>query len=154
MGIRFANSALRSAIAVLGLRRPSGSSSSHRVQITGSRLQLIRIVTHTRTDEYLDRPIVFTRTNELCYDASTLIRTSERQTSMQLVSDAAALGKIVRNERKHQELTQTKLAHYAGVGINFISQLERGKETMELGKVIRVLQTLGIDLFAIQRSGR
>ena len=73
---------------------------------------------------------------------------------MQLVSDAAALGKIVRNERKRQELTQTKLAHYAGVGINFISQLERGKETMELGKVIRVLQTLGIDLFAIQRSGR
>ena len=33
MGIRFANSALRSAIAVLGLRRPTGPSNSRGVQI-------------------------------------------------------------------------------------------------------------------------
>ena len=73
---------------------------------------------------------------------------------MQTITDVAALGRIVRAERKQQGLTQTKLAHYAGVGINFVSQLERGKETVELGRAMRVLQTLGIDLFAAHRSSK
>ena len=42
------------------------------------------------------------------------------------------------------DLTDFSLAHYAGVGINYISQLERVKETVELGRAMRVLQTLGL----------
>ena len=40
----------------------------------------------------------------------------------------------------------------SGVGITFISQLENGKETTEMGRVIRVLTMLGIDLYAERRS--
>ncbi|MEG1827552.1 MAG: helix-turn-helix domain-containing protein [Gordonibacter sp.] len=62
------------------------------------------------------------------------------------------LGGLLREERKRKGYTQLKLAHYSGVGVNFISNLERGKETSELGKALRVAQTLGIDLSADSRA--
>ena len=62
------------------------------------------------------------------------------------------LGAIVRAERKRKGYTQTKLARYAGVGINFVSNLENGKATSELGKTLRVVQTLGLDLHAERRG--
>ena len=46
----------------------------------------------------------------------------------------------------------SKLARFSGVGINFVSNLENGKETSELGKTLRVLQTLGMDLSADSRD--
>ncbi len=64
----------------------------------------------------------------------------------------AELGVLIRKERLRQKLTQTDLAGISGVGITFISQLENGKETVEMGRVIRVLTMLGIDLYAERRS--
>lgn len=64
------------------------------------------------------------------------------------------LGRIIRDERKRKGYTQTKLAHYSGVGINFISNLENGKESSELGKTLRVIQTLGMDAFIQVRGER
>lgn len=65
---------------------------------------------------------------------------------------AIDLGALIRTERKRQGLTQTDLAGLSGVGITFLSQLENGKETAEIGKALNVLATLGIDLFAESRS--
>lgn len=62
------------------------------------------------------------------------------------------LGALIREERLRQKLTQTDLAGISGVGITFISQLENGKETAEMGRVIRVLTMLGIDLYAERRG--
>lgn len=62
------------------------------------------------------------------------------------------LGVLIRKERLRQKLTQTDLAGISGVGITFISQLENGKETAEMGRVIRVLTMLGIDLYAERRG--
>ena len=62
------------------------------------------------------------------------------------------LGTAVRRARNAQELTQLELAEACGVGITFISQLERGKETAEIGKVLRVTQMLGLDLFVAKRG--
>ena len=62
------------------------------------------------------------------------------------------LGVLIREERLRQKLTQTDLAGISGVGITFISQLENGKETTEMGRVIRVLTMLGIDLYAERRG--
>lgn len=69
-----------------------------------------------------------------------------------LVAGMKDLGGLVRAERKRQGLTQTDLAAFAGVGVTFVSQLENGKQTVEMGKVIGVLETLGIDLFAERRG--
>ena len=48
------------------------------------------------------------------------------------------------HERKTQGLTQTQLAGLSGVGITFLSNLENGKQTAELGKTLNVLATLGL----------
>ena len=62
------------------------------------------------------------------------------------LSGATALGVAVRQARKAHGLTQAELAGLAGTGPRFISELERGKESAELGKVLDVLAVLGLRL--------
>jgi len=61
------------------------------------------------------------------------------------------LGLIVRERRRVLALTQQELADAAGTGRRFVSELEAGKVTLEFGKILRVCQLLGIDLFAKAR---
>ncbi len=68
-----------------------------------------------------------------------------------VVACAADLGKLVRERRRAQGFTQLELAEGAGVGITFVSNLERGKGTSEIDKVLRVARTLGIDVVARER---
>ena len=56
------------------------------------------------------------------------------------------LGKEVRRLRKRHNVTQGDLALTSGTGLRFIIELEKGKPTCQLGKVLNVLNTLGIDL--------
>lgn len=62
------------------------------------------------------------------------------------------LGRCVRAQRKAQGATQAEFASLCGVGIRFISELENGKPTMELGKVMQVLKCLGLEV-SIQPRG-
>ena len=57
--------------------------------------------------------------------------------------DSVELGRIVRQERKAQELRQDELAAACGVGVRFIVDLEAGKPTLQLEKALLVLRTLG-----------
>ena len=52
----------------------------------------------------------------------------------------------IKDERKKQNLTQTQLAGLCNVGLRFIVDLEAGKETCQIGKVLLVLDVLGINL--------
>jgi HTH-type transcriptional regulator / antitoxin HipB len=56
------------------------------------------------------------------------------------------IGKIVKKERKALGLTQADLALTSGTGMRFISDLENGKPTCQLGKTLIVLKTLGLHL--------
>ncbi|MEG0621050.1 MAG: helix-turn-helix domain-containing protein [Raoultibacter sp.] len=56
------------------------------------------------------------------------------------------LGALVRTERKAQGYTQTELAQICKVSLSFISNLEQGKQTSEMGKALHVIQMLGVDL--------
>lgn len=56
------------------------------------------------------------------------------------------IGKMVRDTRKAMCVTQGSLALTSGTGQRFISDLEKGKPTCQLGKVLTVLQTLGIKI--------
>lgn len=53
------------------------------------------------------------------------------------------IGGIVRAERKNAGLRQHELAGVAGVGLRFIVDLEAGKPTAQIGKVLQVLAVLG-----------
>jgi y4mF family transcriptional regulator len=56
------------------------------------------------------------------------------------------LGETVRKEREAHGLTQSQLGDLSGTGLNFVSQLERGKRTVRLDKLLSVLQVLGLEL--------
>jgi y4mF family transcriptional regulator len=56
------------------------------------------------------------------------------------------IGGVIRATRKSQGATQADLASLCGVGTRFISELENGKTTAELGKVLIVMQSLGLEL--------
>jgi y4mF family transcriptional regulator len=56
------------------------------------------------------------------------------------------IGELVHETRKSLGVTQKDLALTSGTGLRFIIELEKGKETAEIGKVLTVLQTLGIQL--------
>jgi len=53
------------------------------------------------------------------------------------------LGRIIRAARRAQGLRQDQLAGAAGIGVRFLSELERGKTTARLGKALAVLAALG-----------
>ena len=61
------------------------------------------------------------------------------------------LGEFVMTRRKAKKLTQQEFADLAGVGRRFVSELESGKPTAEIGKVLKVLNALGIDLIVKDR---
>jgi y4mF family transcriptional regulator len=44
------------------------------------------------------------------------------------------------------QITQATLAMYAGVSIKFVIQLEQGKKTLRMDKVLDVLRILGATL--------
>lgn len=56
------------------------------------------------------------------------------------------IGKLVRGVRRAQGLRQDQLAAAAGVGVRFLVEVERGKPTAQLGKVLAVLDALGCTL--------
>lgn len=61
------------------------------------------------------------------------------------------VGAFVREQRKRYGFTQSDLAMHANVGVRFISDLENGKPTVELGKVLGVLSILGVDVELVPR---
>jgi HTH-type transcriptional regulator/antitoxin HipB len=63
---------------------------------------------------------------------------------------AADIGKLIRETRKKLGVTQKALALTSGTGLRFIIELEKGKETCEIGKALTVLNTLGIKMTLTQ----
>lgn len=59
---------------------------------------------------------------------------------------AEDIGRCVRAQRKAQGATPSDLAALCGVGIRFVSDQESGKPTAELGKVLQVLNCLGLEI--------
>ncbi len=50
-------------------------------------------------------------------------------------------------------MNQVDLAMTSGSGVRFISDLENGKETCQLGKTMKVLETLGLECLISARHG-
>jgi HTH-type transcriptional regulator / antitoxin HipB len=73
---------------------------------------------------------------------------------MNKVSNAKELGALVRQRRKQAGLTLRDAAGMAGVSIRFLSELERGKPTLQLGLAFEVLQLFGLELHVRARGER
>lgn len=60
-----------------------------------------------------------------------------------IISSPARIGMFVRTRRQANGLTQKELGELAGVGTRLVSELERGKPTLRMDVVNRVLRVFG-----------
>lgn len=66
--------------------------------------------------------------------------------------DVEGIGAFVRAKRKELRLTQLEVAELAKVSDRFLRELEHGKPSAEIGKVIDVMAVLGFDLEPVVRK--
>lgn len=76
----------------------------------------------------------------------------EENKNQPTAKDPADIGRIVRAARKKAGLRQAQAAALCGVGTRFLSDLENGKPTLHLGKVLQVMKGFGL-LVVIKRKG-
>lgn len=62
------------------------------------------------------------------------------------IQDAQSLGQAIRQQRRRLKVTQKDLAMTSGTGLRFIIDLEKGKQTCQLGKALEVVRSLGLNL--------
>jgi len=65
------------------------------------------------------------------------------------IKDTKQLGGFIRTLRKRMRVSQKDLALTSGTGLRFIIDLEKGKTTCHTGKVLTVLNTLGVAITAL-----
>ena len=63
-----------------------------------------------------------------------------------VIRSSTQLGTIARQQRKRLALTQLDVAGLGNTGNRFIVELESGKPTMQLQKVLDVLDLLGLEV--------
>ncbi len=71
-----------------------------------------------------------------------------------VVRSTEALGELVRRQRKQLALNQLDVAGLGNTGNRFIVELERGKPTVQLQKVLQVMDLLGLEMVVRAKSAR
>ena len=67
------------------------------------------------------------------------------------ITDAASLGNAIRSRRKDLKYTPGYISEIRGLSVSFLSDLENGKPTAEIGKTIEVINLLGLDILVETR---
>ena len=62
------------------------------------------------------------------------------------IAEIAQIGAAIRLKRRAIGMRQAELAALAGVGARFLSEIENGKPSAQIGRVLQVLRRLGLDL--------
>ena len=62
------------------------------------------------------------------------------------ITDAKSFGEALRKRRKELGYTQNYISEFTGFSVSFLSDLENGKSTAELGKALYLASTLGLDI--------
>lgn len=65
---------------------------------------------------------------------------------MMQVNDSVSLGQAIRNRRKELSYTQKYISEVTGFSMSFLSDLENGKPTCEIGKTLHIMNMLGLNL--------
>lgn len=69
------------------------------------------------------------------------------------IQTAEELGRLVRAHRKSRRLTLETVSGLGNLSTRFLSEFERGKETAEIGKILKALRTLGLEVTIQPRGG-
>lgn len=68
------------------------------------------------------------------------------------INNTKTLGETIRARMKELHYTQAYLAEFTGLSVTFISDVERGKTTAEIEKIIRLINVLGLNLLVEKRE--
>ena len=68
-----------------------------------------------------------------------------------IITSVKDIGLLIKEKRKRINMTQKEAASIAGVGVRFLSELENGKPTLEIDKVLNVARLFGMDIEANNR---
>jgi len=68
------------------------------------------------------------------------------------MNDIKEIGHIIRRKRKKYGLTQVEASGLCNVGTRFLSELENGKPTLQVGKVLHVLEAFGFSVTITHRE--
>jgi HTH-type transcriptional regulator / antitoxin HipB len=79
---------------------------------------------------------------------------SGNQLQEAIVRSAAELGAVVREQRKRLALKQLDIAGLGNTGNRFIVDLEGGKPTVQLQKVLDVMDLLGLEVVVRPKAAR
>jgi HTH-type transcriptional regulator / antitoxin HipB len=72
---------------------------------------------------------------------------------MSMKDKPGTIGEFARSTRKAMGVTRQQLAMTSGTGLRFIIEMEPGKPVCQIGKVLTVLETLGIIIELIPTAG-
>lgn len=68
------------------------------------------------------------------------------------INNTKAFGEMIKKQRKQLGYTQKYICEVSGISASYISDLENGKATAELGKAIYLANLLGVDIFLVERG--
>lgn len=81
------------------------------------------------------------------------LKSSDKSFPYGKIRSVSDIGAAIRAKRAAIGMQQEQLAALAGVGPRFLSEVENGKESAEIGKVFHVLRRLGLEVSITPRSG-
>ncbi len=70
-----------------------------------------------------------------------------------VIQTTEELGQLVRSHRKSRHLALETVSGLGNLSTRFLSEFERGKETAEIGKVLKALRILGLEIVIQPRGG-
>ncbi len=68
------------------------------------------------------------------------------------VRSSSEIGELCRQERSRRGLTLADVYVTTGLSTRFLSELERGKQHASLTRVLRTLESLGLDVIVLPRE--
>jgi HTH-type transcriptional regulator/antitoxin HipB len=81
-----------------------------------------------------------------------LLPTGNVEAMRQVIRSSEALGRIARQQRRSLKLNQSDVAGLGNTGNRFIGDLEQGKPTLQLQKVLDTLDLLGLEVVVQAKS--
>ena len=70
------------------------------------------------------------------------------------ITDTESFGQAIKKRRKELKYTQSYISEVTGFSVSFISELENGKPTAEIGKAIFLANVLGLDIEITPRGNK
>ena len=70
------------------------------------------------------------------------------------IYDSGMFGQALKQRRKEMKYTQGDISELTGFSVSFISDLENGKPTAEIGKAIYLANVLGLDIDIKSRGSK